>query len=568
MRIFRLSCTFLIASLLMAACGAAAAPPAAEPGPEALPTAAAAPTDAELPTVSSPQPDAGFIPQKLAAPNCAYGGAIQSIEALDEHTVKITLCGPDAAFPAKIASPAFGIQPSEHLDAANGSPLANPTGTGPYQLAAWNHGEDLTLTRFDSYWGEKAQTPSLVFRWQPDPAIRLLELQSGTIDGMDEPHPDDFAAVEADPNLQLIRRSRLDVLYLALNTTQAPLDNEKTRQALAMSLDREAITRAFAANGVETASHFAPCEIPNGCAGDAWYGLDIPQGQALLKEVGQESGFPLKITYAEFSPGLLPRLEAVATEIQAQLKTSLNIEVEIVVLQPAEYLSAIAEKKLEGLSLLAWSANYPDQADFLNRHFGGQENPLSDLREALTQALARAGDQQRQPHYQQANNLIREHVPVIPLLHTQSAAAYKKSVTGPQASPLSAERFSQMSSGMSALVWMQALEPASLYCADEVEPGTLRICSQITESLLRYQAGGAGVEPALAESYQPNAALTEWTFTLRPDVLFHDGSTLDANDVVTSLAAQWDASHPLHTGNTGAFAIWKLLFGNFLNQPK
>ena len=70
-----------------------------------------------------------------------------------------------------------------------------------------------------------------------------------------------------------------------------------------------------------------------------------------------------------------------------------------------------------------------------------------------------------------------------------------------------------------------------------------------------------------SSKYEVNADLTEWTFHLRPGVLFHDGSSFDANDVVVSLSIQWDAANPLHTGNTGAFSYWSGLFGAFLNAP-
>jgi ABC-type transport system substrate-binding protein len=52
------------------------------------------------------------------------------------------------------------------------------------------------------------------------------------------------------------------------------------------------------------------------------------------------------------------------------------------------------------------------------------------------------------------------------------------------------------------------------------------------------------VIPALAEEYESNEELTEWTFTLREGVTFHDGSTLDANDVVKTYQVQWDAADP------------------------
>ena len=67
---------------------------------------------------------------------------------------------------------------------------------------------------------------------------------------------------------------------------------------------------------------------------------------------------------------------------------------------------------------------------------------------------------------------------------------------------------------------MQNAEPISLYCADETDGESLRGCEQINEALLAYEIGGTDVVPALAEKYEVNDDLTEWTFTLRPDVTF------------------------------------------------
>ena len=112
---------------------------------------------------------------------------------------------------------------------------------------------------------------------------------------------------------------------------------------------------------------------------------------------------------------------------------------------------------------------------------------------------------------------------------------------------------------------MQSLEPLSLYCADETDSDSLRACAQVIEPLYRFARGGANLEPALAESCTPNAELTEWTCKLRDGVQFHDGSLLDAADVVRSFSVQWDAADGLHKGRTGEFAYFKELWGAFLN---
>jgi ABC-type transport system substrate-binding protein len=75
------------------------------------------------------------------------------------------------------------------------------------------------------------------------------------------------------------------------------------------------------------------------------------------------------------------------------------------------------------------------------------------------------------------------------------------------------------------------------------------------------------VIPSLATEYTPNTDATEWVFKLREGVMFHDGSTLDANDVVKSWVVQWDAADPLHVGRDGNFSYFSGLFGQFLNAP-
>jgi ABC-type transport system substrate-binding protein len=507
-------------------------------------------------------------------PECEYGGLIKSIEAVDDLTVKFTLCRPDVAFPSKVAFTPFSIIPSEYLESTGGTGdlIEKPVGTGPYQLAEWKKGDSIIFKRFDDYWGDPAKTETVIFRWSSEGAQRLLELQSGTVDGIDNPTPDDFGTIEADSSLTLYPREGLNVFYVGFNNTYPPFDNEKVRQAIGYALDRQRIVDNFYPPGSEVATHFTPCAIAGGCEGPAWPGYDLAKAKELLAEAGFPDGFDTTLTYRDVVRGYLPEPGVVAQDIQAQLQ-EVGINAEIVVMESGAFLDAANAGQIEGLRLLGWGADYPDQTNFLDYHFGEGANEqfgdkFPDLTEVLKEAASLPDQAARNELYAQANELLIQHAPMIPVAHGGSATVFKATVEGAHASPLTNERFLVMEiPGQDTLVWMQNAEPIGLYCADETDGETFRGCEQVYESLLAYEVGGTAVEPALAESYDVNQELTEWTFNLRPGVKFHDGSELDAQDVIVSYTAQWDAASPLHTGRVGDFSYFPGFFGAFKNAP-
>ena len=87
---------------------------------------------------------------------------------------------------------------------------AKPNGTGPYTLKEWVRGDHITLVANPNYWGDKPKNQTLIFRWSKEAAQRLLELQSGTVDGIDNPTPDDFATIAKDSKLKLYPRPALN----------------------------------------------------------------------------------------------------------------------------------------------------------------------------------------------------------------------------------------------------------------------------------------------------------------------------------------------------------------------
>jgi len=508
-----------------------------------------------------------------------YTGTFQSVEAVDELTVKFTLCSPDPAFPAKVAFSAFGINSSEYLESTGGGGdlVSAPIGTGPYKLERWDLGNEMVFTANPDYWGEKAIEPTVIFRWNSESAARLTELQSGTVDGIDNPGPADMEVVSADSNLALYERSGTNVFYLGMNNTIAPFDVKEVRQAIAMTIDRQRLVDNFYPTGSAAATQFMPPSIFGYIDGfeplDAGLSHDekIAQAKELLAAGGYPDGFEINLNYRDVVRGYLPQPGIVGQDIQTQL-AEVGITVNIEVMESGAFLDASDAGEL-AFYMLGWGADYPDATNFLDFHFGTGSSAqfgahVTALEEVLTEAATLSDQAARLELYTTAAELLRDEVPMIPIAHGGSAAAFKGSIVGGYASDIGAEQFALMEDPDDEnIVWMQNAEPIGLYCADETDGETLRACEQVVESLLRYEVVTGTPIESLATEYVANEDLTEWTFTLREGVTFHDGSALDANDVVLSYVVQWDAAHPLHTGRDGNFTYFSSLFGGFLNPP-
>jgi peptide/nickel transport system substrate-binding protein len=578
MRTWRLFSVFAVLVLVLAACGQQGSSPSAGGESEApASSGGAAPSEAAF--EPSAYPEDG--PAECGADNNPSN--ISEIRAEDEHTVVFTLCSPDVAFLPKVAFSAFAIDDTAWLEkyAGDGSIVENVNGTGPYRMDAWSRGDNIALSAFEDYWGEAPLSQNVIFRWSTEAAQRLVELQSNSVDGIDNPGPDDFQIIEDDSNLALYPREGLNTLYFGFNNNPQiegydnstnPFANEDVRKALAVGIDRQQIVDDFFPPGSEVATHFTPCAIPFGCEGEDWYEFDRDAAIQMLADAGYPDGFDTTIHLRAAVRGYLPAPEQVAANLQSQL-AEMGINAQIDVQDDTAYLDNADAGILDGIHMLGWGADYPDPTNFLDYHFGSGASvqfgdKFDDITGPLAEGASSVEDADRAAAYEAANNAIKEHVPMVPIAHGGSGVAWHADNEGGHSSPLSNEQMAVISPGSDdQLVFLQNAEPGGLYCADETDGEALRVCEQVKESLYAYETGGTEAKPGLAEECTPNDDLTVWTCTLRQGVTFHDGSTFDANDVVMSYAVQWDASHPLHVGRDGSFTYFAALWGGYLNPP-
>ena len=166
---------------------------------------------------------------------------IDTVDVVDEYTVKLNLKRPDAALLATLTDRA-GMMISPKTAQERGPELernAKGAGTGPFQFVEWVKDDHLLIRRNDSYWNKQGgpYLEQIRYRPIPDDTVKLQSLQAGEIHVMDYVQPRDVAAVKADKNVVVLDVPSLASFAYQLNHTKPPFDNKALRHAVASALD-------------------------------------------------------------------------------------------------------------------------------------------------------------------------------------------------------------------------------------------------------------------------------------------------------------------------------------------
>ncbi len=508
---------------------------------------------------------------RVQAPDCDYGGVIKAIEAIDKYTVRFSLCTGDPAFLDKLAFPTFAIQDQEYLSTHRGDSVAmseQPNGSGPYYLKEFVPDKQLILEANPDYWGTPPKEPSIIFRWSSASASRLTDLRINFSDISDRPEANSYYSIRSDESLNLINRDALNVSFVGMNNEFPPFNDERIRRGISLLLERQTFVNKYYPLGSQIADQFISPALGTGYTpGYRWLDYNPKEGLDLLNKAEYDFTQILKLAYCDIPSDYLPNPGSIAQEIKTQLAEA-GVLVSLVRMEPDEFENAIEEGKL-AFYLSGWKAEYPDPANFFatifpvgSKAFG---KPYSDIIFMAKEAASNPDPDQRQSRYNRINELLRLHIPAIPLVHGGTALVAVRKVQGLIVGPMH-ENLEEVTLPGDRLRFTQSHEPVSLWPGDESDVDTLRVTRLIYDTLVEYKTGSTDIKPSLASYWETNAGRTDWTFYLRYGVKFSNGADLDANDVVASFAAQWDAADPNHTGRTGDFQMFKDFFGGFINE--
>jgi oligopeptide transport system substrate-binding protein len=369
--------------------------------------------------------------------------AASGIVVIDDRTLQVTIDAPKPYFIAKLTYPTAFVLNQANVEAGGDNWTDNPVGTGAFKLDEYRVGERIVFSRNENYNGRKAYLDRVLFNLAGGIAMAMYETDEIDITGVGLADLDRVQDPTEALNADLVNiPPGFSISYVGFNTSEAPFDDPKFRQALNMAVDKELIAESVYAGLVTPAYGILPPKFP-GFTGDI-DGLiyDPDQARALLAEsdyADAESRPRIIITIP--GTGGSPSLDV---EIVADMwRTELGVEAEIQQVEWATYLQDLNRERLQAFGGLGWEADYPDPQDFLDILFhsespgnhGNYDN--AEVDDLVERARIEADPQLRVDLYQQAEQAIISDAAWLPLwFDTESKALIKPHVENYRYTPI------------------------------------------------------------------------------------------------------------------------------------
>jgi len=373
-----------------------------------------------------------------------FPGVIVEVRAPDPRTVVLRLRRPFGPLLHDLAMQSFGIGSPRAIRAGPAAFARRPVGSGPYVLAEWLRGDRIALKANPRYAGPPPAYRTVIVRDLPDPATSVLELQSGDVDVLIDPRPDDVARLARASELRVYRAPSNDVAYLALNLLHPPFDDVRVRRAVAAAVDTRAIARALYPSGTVAAGSFTPPGMLGEDRALVPRRPDAAAARALLAAAGFPNGFATELYYPTTPRPYLPEPQRIAEAVQADLR-AVGIRIALRPLEFGVFLDRL-RAGVHPTALIGWVGDNGDPDDFLYTlldrdaaHVGSAQN-YAFWRDPAFHALMLRGQRAtdlptRAAVYARANALVAREVPVLPLVHSPTLLLARRSVGGVVVAP-------------------------------------------------------------------------------------------------------------------------------------
>ena len=365
---------------------------------------------------------------ETGSPRASLLAPVETIEVVDELTLRMTTAQPYGAFLAALAHINASIESPTAVE-QYGDLMRNPVGTGPFAFQDWVSGDRITLAANESYWGGAPEIDTFEIVVIPDLNTQVALLERGEVDLLDALPPELIARVQSSPEIEIVSQPGTPVFYLGFNHQDELWQDRTAREAVAAAVNTDVIVDLLQPTAIASCSVIGP-QVFGYVEGveEACVGYDPARAGELWSEV---DGRPVTLWVPQL--GNYPRVGQI---VQGQLSQA-GIPVEIETVEWGAYLSATSDLEHD-LYLLGWSNVTADGSELIypNLHTdnvgaanrSGYSNPAID--EIIVASRSTTDQSERLALLDEANRALLEDVAWVTLYHEVVLVAHRDALNG------------------------------------------------------------------------------------------------------------------------------------------
>ena len=382
---------------------------------------------------------------------------IARVEKTDPMTVVFTLNTVDAAFIQNLAMSFASILSAEYAEQllASGRPSdinQHPIGTGPFVFQRYQKDSQIRYKGNQNYWApENVKLDNLVFSINVDPSVRIQKLRRNECQVTLHPRPADLPALRQDSKLQVMQQAGFNLGYIAYNTQHPPFDRLEVRQAMDMAVNKQAILQAvYQEAGQRAVNAMPPTQWSyDESIKDAPY--DPEKARQLLEQAKVAPGTEITLWAMPVQRPYNPNAKLMAEMLQADW-SKLGFKVRIVSYEWGEYIKRLKSGEHD-VALIGWTGDNGDPDNWLGTLYSCDaigSNNYSLWCDPQYDSLVKRAKQvtdpaQRTTLYQQAQQRLKQQVPITPVAHSTVNQPLSTQVSGFKVSPFGRNNFSGVS---------------------------------------------------------------------------------------------------------------------------
>lgn len=362
---------------------------------------------------------------------------ISGLEILDEHTLRMTIDAPKAYFLAKLTYPVAFVVDREQITHEGDAWLRRPNGSGPFVLESIDR-ERIVLVRNERYVHGAPALQRVEYTLSGGLPITLYENDRLDIVGVTASEIERVLDPANPLHAELHTSPELSVQYLGLNVNMPPFDDLKVRQAFAHAIDRDKIANLVLRGTASPAKGILPSGMPDYNEELTGLSYDPERARQLLatSSYSAPGAMPKVVLTVSGTSGYMP---PVARAVLSMIEENLGIQMIVEQVEWSYFLRDLNMQRYQMFSA-GWIADYPDSQNFVDilfyssssQNHMGYANPEVDR--LLEEARVESDEQRRTALYREAERIIVQEAPWIPLSHGVNHVLVKPRVKGYRAS--------------------------------------------------------------------------------------------------------------------------------------